>query len=229
MMQDLKKVVLINGSPKVSLPSASGFLNSLGEESMGSDAFQVSRVNVRNSLTHKGWDKDFEVMLEADALVFTFPLYIFCLPGIMMRFLQDYYAFIQKNGSDARKTKVYTIVNCGFPEAGINSEAVEVIRCFSKKIGADFRFGSMVGGGGMLVEDAKNAPFMKKTFAELEGAFRLMAQDIQGSLAEIPESISIEINFPRRLYLFMGNRGWFGLAKKNGLKKKQLYARPYIS
>lgn len=228
-MQEIKNVVLINGSPKMSLTSASNFLNNFGEGFMRSETLQISRVNVRSSLTHKTWDKDFEVMLKADALVFTFPLYIFCLPGMMMGFLQDYDAFLSKNNHSSRKAKTYAIVNCGFPEAGINSDAVEIIRCFSKRIGADFRFGILLGGGGMLVEDTKDAPFMKKTFTALEGGFRLMAQDIQDSLTGPLENISIEISFPRKLYLFMGDRGWFSMARKNGLKKKQIYAQPYIS
>lgn len=227
-MQELKNIVLINGSPKMSPPSASDFLNNLGEGFMDPDTFRVFRVNVRNSLTHKGWDKDFEVMLKADALVFTFPLYIFCLPGIMMRFLQDYYAFLRKNGGNTAETKVYAIVNCGFPEAGINGEAVEVIRCFSKQIGANFRFGIMMGGGGMLMEGMKDVPFMKKPFTELEAGFRLMTQDIQSNLSESLENISIEVEFPRKLYLFMADRDWVRIARKNGLKKKQLYAQPYL-
>lgn len=227
-MQELKNVVLINGSPKVSPTSASGFLNNLGEEFMGSDILRVFRVNVRNSLAHKGWDKDFEVMLQADALVFTFPLYIFCLPGMMMRFLQDYDAFFSKNRHSTGKTKVYAVVNCGFPEAFINGDAVEVIKCFSKKIEADFRFGIMLGGGGMLVDGVKDAPFMKKTCSALEAAFRSMAQDIQGNLSEPLKNVSIQMEFPRKPYLFMADRGWIRMARENGLKKKQLYARPYI-
>jgi multimeric flavodoxin WrbA len=228
-MQDLKNIVIINGSPKVSLSSTSNCLSKVCEKSMKSDALQVLRVNVRESLTHKGWDEAFEMMLKADALVFIFPLYVFCLPGMMMRFLQDYFAFFRKKGGDAGKTKVYAVVNCGFPEADINREAVEVIRCFSKKIGADFRFGVLVGGGGMFTDVTENASFMKKTFTELENSFRLMARDIQGSLSEPLRGISVQIGIPRKLYLFMADKGWISVARKNGLKKKQLYARPYIN
>lgn len=228
-MPELKNIVLINGSPKVSLPSASGCLSKVCGKSMKSDDLQVLRVNVRESLTHKSWDEDFEMMLKADALVFIFPLYLFCLPGMMMRFLQDYYAFFRKKGGNAGKTKVYAVVNCGFPEADINREAMEVIRCFSKKIGADFRFGILVGGGGMLTDVAEDASFMKKTFAELENSFRLVAQDVQGSLPESLRNFSIQMSIPRKLYLFMGNRGWISMVRKNGLKKKHIYARPYTS
>ncbi len=228
-MQETKKIVLINGSPKMAPPSASDFLNSYGEGLLKSDNLNVFRVNVRDSLTHGNWNRDFELMLHADALLFTFPLYIFCLPGMMMRFMQDYYTYFKENNGKADKIKAYAIVNCGFPEAGINRDAVEVIRCFSKKIGADFRFGIMMGGGGMLGEGVKDAPFMKKTFARLDDGFRLMAQDVQGNVSEPLKDVFIDMEFPRKLYLFIADRGWVSTARKNGLKKKQLYARPYLS
>lgn len=227
-MQEMKRVVFINGSPKMSNPSASNFLNSYGEGFMKSDKFQVFRVNVRDGHTHKSWEKDFDLTLNADALVFTFPLYIFCLPAILMRFLQDFNIFLSNNGGYAMKPRVYAIVNCGFPEGGINSEAIGVIECFSKKTGADFRFGIMIGGGGMLSESMKDIPYMKQTFMTLDNGFSFMAQDIQGKSTEPVKNFSSDLGFPRKLYLFMADKGWIQTARKNGLTKKQLYARPYL-
>jgi hypothetical protein len=54
-----------------------------------------------------------------------------------------------------------------------------------------------------------------------------MAEDIINSAADPVEDISVTMNLPRRLYYFMGNRGWFSAARKNGLKKKDLYRKPY--
>ena len=118
-------------------------------------------------------------------------------------------------------------MNCGFPEADINAEAVKVIECFSKKIGASFRLGIMIGGGGMLTDEVKDAPFMKKTFTALDNGFRMMAQDIQDDRLDPLQNLSIALNFPRRLYLFMADKSWVDTARKNGLKKKDLYKRPY--
>ena len=81
----------------------------------------------------------------------------------------------------------------------------------------------------MFTDVTENASFMKKTFTELENSFRLMARDIQGSLSEPLRGISVQIGIPRKLYLFMADKGWISVARKNGLKKKQLYARPYIN
>lgn len=154
-----------------------------------------------------------------------------------MRFLEDYYAYYaqrsSQKGTESEKTAaVYAVVNCGFLEAGINREAVRVIGSFSRSTRNLFRFGVMIGGGGMLY-GAKDAPFMRKTMTELNNAFKRIAQDIRLNDAQVasdapaPADIEITMNTPRWLYNFMGNRGWFALARKNGLKRKDLYRKPY--
>lgn len=225
-MQQVKKVVLIKASPKIGEPSSSEFLASLQEARMQEAGLSVTMLDVRQCLTKKTTLDAFQTMLEADALVLTFPLYFFCLPGMLARFLLDYCQFRLQHQDQAGHPRIYAVVNCGFPEANINEEAVRVVKSFAGKIEADFRFGVMVGGGGMLL-GAREVPIMKKTLATLNDAFRIMADDIVRDQREPLDNVTIEMNCPRRLYLFMGNRGWPIEARKNGLKKKDLYRRPY--
>ena len=93
-------------------------------------------------------------MREADALLIVFPLYFFCLPGMLTQYLDDYAQFI---GVKGKTQKVYTIVNCGFPEPEINTEAIRVMQSFSRHVGASFRFGIGFGSGGMIL-GAQQAP-----------------------------------------------------------------------
>lgn len=221
-------MVFINGSPKATSTSVSAFLSRYGEELMKTgNNFHTHLVNVRESIAQNHCERDFEQMQNADALIFTFPLYIFCVPGIVMRFMQDFHNHLKRNGVTVSNTKVYAIVNCGFPEADINTEAVRVIECFSKNIGAHFGFGIMIGGGGILKEENQGVSFMKKTFIALENGFRLIMQDIREGRSEPLPNLFIHLNFPRWLYLFFADRGWINVARKNGLKKKEMYKRPY--
>lgn len=222
----MRNIVLIDGSPKVNEPSTSNYL----VEAIGSQIDEASAhktfINVRQSIKkHKTLD-DFAVIAQADAIIIVFPLYIFCLPGILMRFFEDYYQYWLEHEQTAAQPKVYAVVNCGFPEPGINMEAIRVISSFSRHINAQFRFGVLIGGGGMLRE-AANAPFMKKTMKSLHDAFAAIAEDIGSADLKDIDNFNIFMNFPRRLYLFMGDRGWKGLARRNGLSKKDLYKRPY--
>lgn len=222
----MKNIVLVNASPKINEPSASKYLIDTLGGYIDEDSANKSFIDVRQSFTKHKNEENFAAILKADAIVIAFPLYIFCLPGMLMRFLEDYYQFYVDNGRIAGKAKVYAIVNCGFPEPGINLEAVRVIKSFCSHINADFRFGVLIGGGGMLL-GAKDAPFMKKTMRHLNEAFLAIARDIDGNDLKNMDNISIPVNIPRRFYLFMGDRGWYSQARKNGLKKEDLFRRPY--
>jgi multimeric flavodoxin WrbA len=222
----MKKIVLISASPKIGEQSVSKKFNEMILSSINADNNIIDIIDVRQSLAKNTTEENYNKLLDADAVVITFPLYFFCLPGILTRFLQDYYVFYKQSFNKKNGVQVYAVVNCGFPEPDINLEAVRVIESFSRHIAAEFRFGVLIGAGGMIFT-AENAPFMKKTLVKLKSAFSNIAFDIEKPVAKKIENFYISVNFPRRLYLLMGGFGWVQEAKKNGLKKKELYRRPY--
>ena len=225
-MNQIRKITLVSASPKVGEASLSDWLSDRAKTVFSPDGLTVRQLNVRASMTKPKEQVDFGEMLSSDTLVFIFPLYIFCLPGILIRYLQDYYAYYAARAENSRTSSVYCVVNCGFPEAGINEEAVRVIKSFSGKIGAEFRFGLMIGGGGMLL-GAADAPFMKKTLSAIDGAFRQMIADHAPGASGDARNIEVNVNFPRRLYFFMASQGWYANARKNKLRKKDLFTTPY--
>lgn len=226
MNTDTKRVVVISGSPRPGGKSTSMWLAGVAKDILRGDGVEVTCIDARESVVPNATARAFEVMLEADALVIIFPLYIFCLPGVLIRFLQDYGQYVLEHSAETKKPAVYMVVNCGFPEPDINEEAVRVIESFSEKIGADFRFGVMIGCGGMLME-AKDAPFMKKTMAGIRSSFQMMKDALVSGIPAQKKNIMTRPKFPRRLYYMAGNMGWVSMARKNGLKRKDLYRRPY--
>ena len=227
-MSPNKKVAVISASPKINEKAASEWMAMRAEALMAGDGVDIRHINVRKSEKSGQTAEDFAYMAQADAMLIIFPLYIFCTPGLLTRFLQDYYDFVCVRQAGVTKAAVYTVVNCGFPEPEINGEAVRVIKSFSEKVGAEFRFGVLIGSGGMIL-GAQNAPFMKKAMARLDGAIAVMKDEVLTGRREAVENINIRINFPRKLYFFGGDRGWVATAKKNGLKKEDLYAKPYAT
>lgn len=221
----MKNIALINGSPKVNEAATSGFLIETAGNQMDDTLFKKTFINIRQSFTMHKTHEDFEAISNADALIIAFPLYIFCMPGILTRYLEDYYKYYIES-KNKKSPKVYAVVNCGFPESDICLEAVNVIKSFCRHINANFRFGILLGGGGMIL-GAKDAPFMKKTLNRLNNEFAAIAADIQSDSQNKIDNVSIPVNFPRWLYLFMGDKGWFASARKNGLQKKDLYRKPY--
>jgi hypothetical protein len=84
----------------------------------------------------------------------------------------------------------------------------------------------MIGAGGMLL--GLEAPMMKKTKAVLEAVFQKITKDILEPEPAAVENILIPSTIPHRMYYFFGNRGWFSSARKNNLKRKDLYRKPYL-
>jgi hypothetical protein len=144
---------------------------------------------------------------------------------MLTRFLQD---FAVAYPAALKQTSVYAIVNCGFPEPEINLEAMRVMESFCQHTGRTFGGGVLIGCGGMLI-DAQDAPFMKPVFEQIEGLLSRVKDNLNAT--EPPEAIlsNAVAKFPRFLYFLAGNSGWHMMARKNGLRTKELYQKPYQS
>lgn len=225
-MSQPMKLTIINGSPKVNdNPSVSDYLSTLAETKIQNGAFGIERFSARKSVLAGSTDAFF-AMAESDAILLVFPLYFFCLPGILTRFLQDYAAFVKTQPQNGKVPRVYAIVNCGFPEDEINSDALRVVESFCRKIGAKHRFGLMIGGGGMIL-GAKGAPFMKEFMKTIDGFLSDVQNDIIAPSDAGHKTMRAFVKFPRRLYFMMGNIGWKMQARQNGLKARDLKKKPY--
>ena len=224
----MKNIVLISASPKINERSVSKEFLEMAASEINPDVFNKTFIDVRKSISTHKVSEAFEMLSKADVIIISFPLYVFCMPGILTRFLVDYHNYYLVSGNVRKTVKVYAIVNCGFPEPEINLEAARVIKSFCQHINAEYRFSVLIGGGPMMFA-ARKAPFMKKAVQKLNDAFSSISADITQENFTKTESIYIGANFPfsRRLYLFMGGRGWITLARKNGLQKKDLYRKPY--
>lgn len=217
-MNHTNRFVIIDASPRSCAETTSAYLCGVAEKKLTAEGNDIQRIVVHKSIQADP-QADFNTMREADALLFVFPLYIFCLPGMLIRFLQDYANFISRNPAKQSQC-VYAIVNCGFPEPEINTEAVRVIASFSRHIGVEFGFGVCVGCGPMLT-GPKDAPFMKPISSGLDDALTRMARGESGC------EVMLSPRVPRWLYYFMGNFGWRYTRRKNGLKNKDIYRAPY--
>ncbi|MCB8815973.1 NAD(P)H-dependent oxidoreductase [Desulfosporosinus shakirovi] len=224
----MKNIVLISASPKMKDQSVSKKLLEMVGNRIDANAFNKTFIDVRQCISHHQLLEAFETLSKADVIIISFPLYFFCLPGILTRFLQDYYGYSTENKGVRNIVKVYAIINCGFPEPELNLEAVRVIKSFSQHINAEFCFGLLIGAGPMMFA-AKDAPFMKKPIQKLNNAFSTIAETLNHEHVTRTDNIYIGLNFTfsRQLFMFFGNRSWVTMARKSGLKKRDLYKQPY--
>jgi len=224
MSENKKRVVLVSASPKVDQDWAvSAFLAKHGETILEDERITVESIMVRSTLLHHQTEQAFESLQSADAIVIIFPLYFFCMPAMLTRFLQD---FAAKYPSCKNPSSVYAIVNCGFPEPEINQEAMRVIEQFSIQTGRSCGGGVMIGGGGMVIA-AKDAPFMRPIFEQIDGLLARVKQNAISDQQAESRIASVAPKFPKFLYFIGGNAGWKSMARKNHLRPKELYRKPY--
>lgn len=161
-------------------------------------------------------EQDLEKAAECSTLVFSFPLYVDCLPSHFLRCIQQLDTYLQEHELRV-KPRVGAIVNNGFYDAGQNMPALEVIRNWSSRIGADFIGGTAVGAGGMVAGvyagAGPNGP-MKR----IDNQMKHMAERIcdEADCDEIIETVVP--GFPKFMYKMAAEMGWRDSARKNGLR-----------
>jgi multimeric flavodoxin WrbA len=205
------KITLINGSPKPR-KSASGLIADALRHRIGDAAeCAVRRVSGPDC-------GDIPASLDgSDALVLVFPLYVDGVPSQLLRFLDEALDDIARA---AKGAAVYVVVNNGFFEGRQNRVVFEIMRNFATRAGLRWGQAIGVGAGGMIY----TAPIGRGTMKNLGKALDALAENILN--ARSGADYTFEPNFPRALYKAMGHRGWRRAARKNGLRTKQLYAKP---
>jgi hypothetical protein len=114
---------------------------------------------------------------------------------------------------------MYTIVNNGFYEGKQNHVALDIIQNWCEHSGV--KFGGGIGqGAGEMIGQTRQFPLSKGPFKNLWQALQAMAKKIE--LNEPFEIKYLSPYFPRFLWRFMAVRYWHGLAKKNGINKKDI-------
>lgn len=165
-----------------------------------------------------------------------FPLYFDVIPSNLLLFMQEAERIIESTPQSAsaeidvdgemyvHKTVLHVIVNNGFYESSQNKTAIEMAHIWGNKCG--FKRGSdiAVGAGGMV----QMAPMGKGPMHNLGAAMKELAGDIRSfgskktGSRDNSEVILVEPNFPRFLYIQCAHMGWHQMAKKNGLRAKDI-------
>jgi len=152
----------------------------------------------------------------ADLILLVAPLYVDSLPAPVIAAFER---IAEARSCLARKVKApgfAVLIHCGFIEPAQNRTAVEVCREFADAAGFPW-FGALtLGGGGMPARRIKRA---------LEQARDALAKD-----SPVPDTLRQRAErpvMPRWVYILGGNAMWRRVAKKQGVTKANLSARPY--
>lgn len=204
------KILLLDGSPKVK-GSASAFLLKALETRLG-DGHTVTWQDARKP----GTEALAAGLVQADALVVAFPLYVDSIPSHLLQVLEAIQPRLTGKGAT---TKVYGIVNCGFYDARQNHIALAMLRLWAETCGLTWACGLGIGGGGM----AQVAPLGTGPVTSFGKSMDALAGRILAG--EAGDDLYAEPNFPRFLYKTMAHIGWRSQAKKNGISPKGMKRR----
>lgn len=210
------KIAFISGSPKIKDSASDCILQELKAFLEHQDNMIIEFYFRKPQLN----TEEMKNLVECDALVFAFPLYVDGIPSHLLNCLAKLESFLLT--LNKKEIKVYSLVNCGFYEGNQNKLAIEIMENWCIKSGLQWGQGVGIGAGGML-PSLKNVPIGNGPKKSLEKALKQIANNILKSTSE--ENIFITANFPRVGYKFAVERGWRQSIKANGLKRKDLFLR----
>jgi len=212
----MSKIVVVSGTPKARDSASATIIEHLGKTLVNPVTIYPAIRLVRG----KGAPEAVSGIVNADVILFVFPLYVDALPAPLVKVLTMLAAAI----TPGRGTRVYAVCNCGFFEAGHTQTALDIIADFCERTGLDWQYGVGIGGGGYLPltpADRTRGP-AAKVFAVLDD----LGRAIQGG--EAPgHNVFVSPKMPRALYKLASHWSWRSMARK--FHARALDARPYES
>ena len=206
------KITIINGSSRLKKSNSEILKNYL------LNYIKDCEINEYFSFSIKLDDNLKNDIYNSDALIFIFPLYVDSIPANLLDLLVRF----EDENTINPKTKIYCIVNNGFFEGIQNHLAISQIRCWSKKVNAQWGQGIGVGGGELL-SHLKKVPLGQGPLKNLGMALEKFSENIL--LLKSDEDIYINPNWLRILYFVQGSISWILKARKNNLRVKDLFRK----
>lgn len=204
------KVIFLNCSMRGDKANSRSFLEKLSEKVQG-------RTEILNLAPYiKKPEELASILDEADRVVFGMPLYVDGVPSSPLRIMER----LEKN--PGKKKRIYVVSNMGFYESAQIRNLLTTFKIWCRKCGYTYGGGIAIGAGEMLGGMMKSKDISKGPTMNVADGFNKLSGAI--NKYETVEDIYVEPKkFPRAAYRLIANASWPLDAKRNGLKKKDLY------
>lgn len=206
-------ITILNGSPKRGENTSDLLIRFLTAGFRETDAFEIFRTN-----QDAPDERLFESALAADALLFVFPLYVDGIPSHLLRLLSE---LARRKGE--KRTRVYCVINNGFFEGRQDHVAAEQMKLWCRSAG--MTWGQAVGvGAGEMLPFIANIPLGHGPNKNLGRALEALTDNLLNRRSD--ENLYLSPNWSRALWRLQSSSAvWLPRAKKNGLKRKDLFRR----
>ena len=185
----MKKICFINGSLRGKKASSSKLIKEI-DKRLNEGAFIKEFITAKQKVDDGYPEETLRKIADADTLIIVFPLFCYCIPGALMRLLEEYYDYAMQGKQYNKKAAVYAVVNCAYVEPEINMEAIRVIKNFCARLGIEWRFAVAIGCGPVTL-------ITKFMDFKLKKALKTVANDISNHSRPADENFFIRPVPPR--------------------------------
>ncbi len=233
-------VTAINGSPKGASSNSAEIISQLRAECAARRPEDPEWKTVSSIGEARKSGSGVRDLMEADAVVVAFPLYVDGLPASLMSLLTAFGSALEAErvaaredsprkgfGNGIRARRLYGAANCGFFEGAQNAVALEMLANFAAAYGLEWSGGIGIGTGEMIAP-MKGVPPQAGIRKPVVGAIRALAAAIADARS-LGETILTQHGLPRWLFKVMGEAGWRRGIRDSGLKARTINARPLDS
>lgn len=214
-------IVFINGSPKADKSCSKYLLETIKENiSVDKNIYEISISDKKI----KDEDK-FHMISNCDKILIAFPLYVDCLPSTVIKFLEGYEEYVNKNNF-SNEGKLYGVVNCGFFEGSQNRLALKALRNFTNHI-KKLKYGGGLGiGGGPFIGGSESIPWKSKIKSSVKEGLDTLTNAINTGEV-LNKDLLVSANMNKNIYKISGDFGWIVAGFKNNVYPGSLNNKPY--
>ena len=236
--EGVRTALLIVGSPKIKHRSTSSIVGEYLLGIMKSAGWKTEVLTLKGSLNReKGQVELCSAVDRSDLIIVAFPLYVDALPYLVTKAF-EVIARHKKALQVKKPQRIFTIINNGFPEFHQNALALAICRCFADQCGISWAgalamgAGEAIGGGQELTQSKRSGPPVKHVIEALDKAGADLAKgsavshNAQSLISKTPIPV-VPFGVWRWMCTKIGGQGWKRQARENGVRKEEMYAKPY--
>ncbi|MFZ4526687.1 MAG: NAD(P)H-dependent oxidoreductase [Chlorobium sp.] len=220
----VQRALLLVGSPRLEKSSSSSLGSYLFEQlqQQGVETETIYLYKAINTAARMEALRD--AIDRTDLLVLAFPLYVDTLPAPVISLFETLVGHCRQK---SKTTRFSAIVNCGFPEAYQNANAIAVCAEFARSAGFEWMGGLPLGAGEGMVR-AQPLQQLGGRGTSLRQALERAAEELADGqpVSDKSRELLAKPVMPVWMYKLGGTIGWVMKARKNGTQKL-LKARPY--
>ena len=206
-------VVLLNCSFRGEKSNSNYFLGLL-EQLLEGDCERVQLAQI------KDFEEIYQKFVDADAVVLAMPLYVDSAPAQVVELMERLY---ERKSEELKGLRIYAVTNLGFYESRQMEHELAIVKNWCTKMEMVYG-GSLAIGAGEMMGGLSYVPLDQGPNKEMgEGMKKLAACIKEGAVTE--DIYTEPTGSPRNMYLLAAQMNWAPQAKKNGLKKRDIYRR----